>query len=140
MTGPEELGKSIDDRLAEMIHLIADARDAFSSSAQHMTRTVDMRLEQVRARAGARSDQFQKERDRVNSKVKRALANARRKVQSWKESGQSAKLRRYADQAEQYALAALLNANEAVDNALIAAMESLEARLTCDGANRKPRS
>jgi DNA invertase Pin-like site-specific DNA recombinase len=140
MTGSEELSRSIDDRLGDIIHQIADARDAFASAAQHVSRTVDMRLEQVKARAGVRSAQFRKERNRVNSKVKRALANARQKLQRWKETGESEKLRRYADQAEQYALAALLNANEAIDNALIAAIESLEARLISDGATRKQRS
>jgi len=140
MTGPDQLSRSIDDRLAEIIHQVADTRDVFANAAQHLSRTVNVRLEQARAREGARNVQFQKERERVNSKVKRALANARQKVQRWKETGQSEKLRRYADQSEQYALAALQNANEAVDTALIAAMESLEARLISDDVTRKPRS
>jgi hypothetical protein len=139
MKEPEQLSRSFDDRLAEIIHQIVDARDAFASVDQHISRTVNIRLEQVRARAGARSAQFRKERERVNSKVKRTLANARQKAKNWKETGQSEKLRRYAEQAEQYALAALLDADEAVDAALIAAMESIEARLISDGAAMKTR-
>jgi len=138
MTGAEQLSRSVDDRLAEIIHQIANARDAFTTELQHAGLAVSVKLEQLRARASTRCAQFQRERDRVNSKVKRELAHAREKVQSWRETGQSEKLRRYADQAERYALAALLNADEALDVALIAAMESLEARLIYD-ATQKPR-
>jgi rhodanese-related sulfurtransferase len=140
MTETQQLSRSFDDRLVEIIHQIVDARDAFASDDRHIIRSVDVRLEQVRARANSRSAQFRKERERVNSKVKRTLASAKQKAKSWKETGQSQKLRRYADQAEQFALAALFDANEAVDAALIAAMESLEARLLSHGAAQKERS
>jgi len=133
----EHLCQRIDDRLAEMIRQITDGRDAFTNSAQHVHRTVEAKLEQVRSRAAVRSSQFQKERKRVNSKVKRELANAKEEVEGWKESGQTEKLRRYAAQAEHYALAAILDANDAIDDALIAAMESLTARAMADGDMRK---
>ena len=129
---PEQLSQRIDDRLAEMIRQIADGRDAFASVTQHVHRTVEAKLEQVRSRAAARSVECQAERGRVNSKVKRALARAKEKSQGWKESGQAEKLRRYADQTEQYALAAMLDANDAIDSALISAMESLTARIMAD--------
>jgi len=134
---PDQLSQNIDDRLAEIIGQISDARDAFGGIAQHASRTIEVKLEQVRTRAAARCAQFQKERERVNSKVKRALANAKQNLDAWKNSGQSERLRRYADQAEQYALAAILDANEAIDGALIAAMESLTARLIAERAVRK---
>jgi hypothetical protein len=125
---PDQLGRCIDDRLAEMIRQITDARNAFASVGQHVNWAVEVKLEQVRTRAAARSSQFQKERERVNSKVKRVLANAKENVEGWKKSGQTEKLRQYAAQAEHYALAAILDANDAIDDALIAAMESLAAR------------
>jgi hypothetical protein len=134
---PEQLGKSIDDRLAEIIHHISDARDVFTSPAPHVGRTVEVKFEQVRSRAAARNSQFQKERERVNSKVKRALANAKEKVEVWKQSGKTEKLRQYADQAEQYAMAAILDANDAIDHALIAAMESLTARALAEEETRQ---
>src|SRR5258708_191236 len=126
---PDQLSQSIDDRLAEIVCQITGARDAFTSVARHASRTVEVKLEQVRTRAAKRCAEFQKERERVNSKVKRALTDAKGKVGRWKEAGQTEKIGRYADQAEQYALAAILDASDAIDNALIAAMESLTARL-----------
>jgi hypothetical protein len=134
---PEQLSQRIDDRLAEMIRQITDGRDAFTNAAQHVRRTIEAKLEQVRSRAAARSSQFKKERKRVNSKVKRELANAKEKVEGWKKSGQKEKLRQYAAQAEHYALAAILDANDAIDDALIAAMESLTARAMAEGDTRK---
>jgi hypothetical protein len=135
---PDQLSQCIDDRLAEIVRQISEARDAFTSVAWHASRAVEVKLEQVRTRAAARCAEFQKERERVNLKVKRVLTDAKGKVGEWKEAGQTEKLRRYADQAEQYALAAILDANDAIDNALIAAMESLTARLIADEAARKP--
>ena len=134
---PAQLSKCIDDRLAEIIHQVTDARDAFTNVAHHANRTVDAKLEQLRSRASARSSQFQKERERVNLKVKRALAHAKEMLEGWKDSGQTEKLRQYADQAEQYAMAAILDANDAVDAALIAAMDSLAARLMAEGDTRR---
>ncbi len=134
---PEQLGRCIDDRLAEMIRQITDARNAFTSGGQHANWAVEAKLEQVRTRTAARSSQFQKERERVNSKVKRALANAKERVEDWKKTGQREKLRQYATEAENYALAAILDANEAIDDALIAAMESLSARVLAEGELRK---
>jgi len=136
---PDQLSRCIGDRLAEIIHQIADARDAFTSIEHHVNRTIQAKLEQVQRRAAARSSQFQTERKRVNSKVKRELANAKEKVEGWKESGQTEKLRQYADQAEQYAMAAILDANDAIDNALIAAMDSLVARVIAEGDTQKSR-
>jgi hypothetical protein len=133
---PDQLSQSIDDRLAEIIRQISDARDAFTGVAHHASRTIEVKLEHVRSRA-ARCSQFQKERQKVNSKVKRALANANRHLDEWKKGGQSERLQRYADQAEQYALAAILDANEVIDCALIAAMESLTARLIAETVARK---
>jgi hypothetical protein len=123
-----------------MVRHITAARNAFADAAWHAEQTVGVRLEQVRSRAAARCAQFQNERQRVNSRVKKALANAREKVDGWKESGRTQKLRQYADQSEQYASAVLLDANDAIDRALIAAMESVAARLIADRAARKPRS
>jgi gas vesicle protein len=134
---PDQLSQCIDDRLAEIVRQITEARDAIASAARHGSRTVDVKLEQVRTRVAARSAEFQKERERVNSKVKRALADAKGKIGEWKEAGQTDKLRQYAAQSEHYALAAILDANDAIDDALIAAMESLTARLIADEAWRK---
>lgn len=136
---PDQLGRCFDNRLAEMVRQIADARHALASAGQHVDWAVEVKLEQVRTRVATRSRQFQKERERVNSKVKRALADAREKVEGWKKSGQTEKLRQYAAQAEHYALAAILNANDAIDDALIAAMESLAARAMAEGDLRKLR-
>jgi predicted secreted Zn-dependent protease len=135
---PDQLSQSIDDRLAEIIEQISGARDAFAGIAHHASRTIEAKLEQVRIRAMARCMQFQKERQKVNSKVKRALARAKQDLDEWKKSGQSERLQRYADQTEQYALATILDANDAIDCALIAAMESLTARLIAETAARKP--
>ncbi len=134
---PEQLGRCIDDRLAEMIRQITDARNALTSGGRHANWAIEAKLEQVRTRASARSSQFQKERERVNSKVKRALANAKERVEDWKKNGQREKLRQYAAEAENYALAAILDANDAIDDALIAAMESLTARVLAEGEMRK---
>ena len=134
---PNQLGRSIDDRLAEIIRQISDARSAFTSVGQHVNWAAEVKLEQIRTRVAARSGQFQKERERVNSKVKRELANAKEKVEGWKKSGQTEKLRQYAAQAEHYALAAILDANDAIDDALIAATESLAARAMAEGETRK---
>src|SRR5579872_2058364 len=134
---PDQLSQCIGDRLEEMIRQVSDARDAFAGIAHHASRTIEVKLEQVRSRASARCGQFQKEREKVNSKVKRALASAKQNLDEWKKAGQSEKLRRYADQAEQYALAAILDADDAIDCALIAAMESLTARLVAETAARK---
>jgi histidinol dehydrogenase len=134
---PDQLGRCIDDRLAEMIRQITDARHAFTSAGQHANWAIEAKLEQVRTRTAARSSQFQKERERVNSKVKRALANAKERVEDWKKTGQREKLRQYAAEAENYALAAILDANDAIDDALIAAMESLTARVLAEGEMRK---
>jgi len=135
---PDQLSQCIDDRLAEIVGQITEARHAFTSVARHARWAVQVKLEQVRTRAAARSAECQKERERVNSKVKRALTDAKGKVGGWKEAGQTEKLQRYADQAEQYALAAILDANDAIDNALIAAMESLTVRLIADEPTLKP--
>jgi hypothetical protein len=134
----DELSQRVDERLSEMVRHITDARTAFvSGGASHINRTVEMRLEQVRSRTVARSAQFQNERKRVNSRVKKTLAKAREQVEGWRESGQTQKLRQHADQSEQYALAAILDANEAIDRALIAAMESLVAHSKTDKATRQ---
>jgi hypothetical protein len=133
---PDQLRRRIDDRLAEMIRQITDARSALTSVGQRVNWAVEVKLEQVRTRAAARSSQFQKERERVNSKVKRELANAKEKIEDWKESGQTEKLRQYAAQAEHYALAAILDANDTMDDALIAAVESVIARAMAEGDTR----
>jgi hypothetical protein len=130
---PHQLGRSIDDRLAEIIHQITDARSAFTSVGPHINWAAEVKLEQVRTRAATRSGQFRKERERVNSKVKRELAHAKEKVGGWKKSGQTEKLRQYAAQAEHYALATILEANDAIDDALIAAMDSLAAHAMAEG-------
>jgi len=134
---PHQLCRCIDDRLAEIIRQISDARSAFTSIGQDVNWAAEVKLEQIRTRAAARSSQFQKERERVNSKVKRELANAKEKVEGWKKSGQTEKLQQYAAQAEHYALAAILDANDAIDDALLAAMESLTARAMAEGDTRK---
>jgi hypothetical protein len=46
-------------------------------------------------------------------------------------------MRKYADQSEQYALAAILDANDAIDHALIAAMESVVAHSKADKTTHK---
>ena len=136
-TEPNDLSQRLEDRLTEMVEQITDVRDAFATIAWHVNRTVEVRLEQVRSRAAARCVRFQSERERVNSRVKKTLAKARVNVEGWIESGQTQKLRQYADRSEQYALAAMLDANDAIDCALIAAMESVVARFLADGATRK---
>jgi hypothetical protein len=134
---PEQLSKSIDDRLAEIIHHIAEARGAFAKIAHPGNWTAEAKLDQIRSRVATRCTRFQKEREQVNSKVKRALASAKENAGSWKESGQTEKLRQYANQAEQFAMAAILDADDAIDNALIAAMESLNARALAEEETRQ---
>ena len=133
----KQLSPCIDDRLGEIIRQISDARSAFTSVGQHVNWAAEVKLEQIRTRAAARNGQFQKERERVNSKVKRELANAKQKIEGWKKSGQTEKLRQYAAETEHYALAAILDANDAIDDALIAAMESVNARAMVEGETRK---
>lgn len=133
---PDQLGQCINDRLGEMVRQITDARNAFTNVGEHINWAAEVKLEQVRTRAAARSSQFQKERERVNSKVKRALANAKENVEEWKKSGQTEKLRQYAAQAEHYALATILDANDAIDDALLAAMESVTARALAEKGKR----
>jgi hypothetical protein len=127
----ERLSESIGARLNEMAARIQQFHDAITAPV-HIGRAVLAKLDKAKQRVEARKVQFQNERSRVNSKIKRDLAAALTKIQQWKVSHDAEKLSRHADHVEQYALAAILDACDAIDKAEVAALEALDARLTAE--------
>jgi hypothetical protein len=99
-----------------------------------VARAVQAKLDEAKHRTELRKTKFQKERARVNSKVRRELTIAKSKIQQWKSSKDTEKLAHHANHAEQYALAAILDACDGIDVAEVAALEALDARLTADDA------
>ena len=70
----------------------------------------------------------------MNSKVKRDLEIAQEKLEGWKASRDAEKLSRHAENAEQHVLAAIIDACDAMDEAELASLQALEARMTADAA------
>ena len=130
----EQLTHSISVRLDEMEGRIRQIREAAGLARLRIARAVQAKLDEATQRSETRNIQFQRERARVNAKVKRGLLGDKTKIQQWKASHDTRKLTRHADQAEQYALAAIMDASDAIDEVEIAALEALDARLTADEA------
>jgi len=130
----EQLTESISVRLDEIEARIRQIREAAAAARLRVARAVQAKLDEATQRAAARNIQFQHERARVNAKVKRGLAGDKTKIEQWKTSHDSKKLARHADRAEQYALAAIMDASDAIDEVEIAALGALDARLTADEA------
>ena len=129
-----QLCENINSRLDEMEARIRQVREGITAASMKIARAVQAKLDEAKRRAEMRNGQFQKERVQLNSKVKRDLEIAREKLEGWKASRDAEKLSRHADNAEQHALAAIIDACDAMDEAELAALQALEARMTADAA------
>ena len=128
------LCENINSRLDEMEDRIQQVREGISAASMKIGRAVHAKLDEAKRRAEMRNRQFQQERAQVNSKVKRDLEIAQEKLEGWKASRDAEKLSRHAENAEQHALAAIIDACDAMDEAELASLQALEARMTADAA------
>ncbi|MGD0138031.1 MAG: hypothetical protein ABSD28_04095 [Tepidisphaeraceae bacterium] len=113
---------------------IQQVREGISAASMKIGRAVHAKLDEAKRRAEMRNRQFQQERAQVNLKVKRDLEIAQEKLEGWKASRDAEKLSRHAENAEQHALAAIIDACDAMDEAELASLQALEARMTADAA------
>jgi tetrahydromethanopterin S-methyltransferase subunit G len=128
------LCENINSRLDEMEDRIQQVREGISAASMKIGRAVHAKLDEAKRRAEMRNRQFQQERAQVNLKVKRDLEIAQEKLEGWKASRDAEKLSRHAENAEQHALAAIIDACDAMDEAELASLQALEARMTADAA------
>ena len=128
------LCENMNARLDEIAGRIGQIRDAVSATSMKVARAVQAKLDDAKRRFEMRNARFQKEREQLNSKIKCDLAGAREHIAAWKASRDVEKLSRHAQDAEQHALAAMLIACDAMDEAELAALEALDARLSADAA------
>jgi hypothetical protein len=127
--------ENVNSRLDEMEARIRQVREGITAASMKIAGAVQAKLDEAKRRTEMRSRQFQQERAQVNSKVKRDLEIAQEKLEGWKASRDAEKLSRHAENAAQYALAAIIGACDAMDEAELAALQALEARMTADAAN-----
>jgi len=128
------LCENINSHLDEMEDRIQQVREGISAASMKIGRAVHAKLDEAKRRAEMRNRQFQQERAQVNLKVKRDLEIAQEKLEGWKASRDAEKLSRHAENAEQHALAAIIDACDAMDEAELASLQALEARMTADAA------
>ena len=134
------------DRLCDNVKARFDALDAsvdhaktsVSASTAKTAQAVMARLDEAKHRIQLRMRELKQERARLRSRMKQELTEAKAVIDQWKASRNAEQLGRRADRAEQYALAAILDATEAVDEAEVAALEALDARLMADEARSSP--
>ena len=129
-----QLCENINSRLDEMEDRIQQVREGITAASMKIARAVQAKLDEAKRRAEMRNGQFQRERAQVNSIVKQNLKIAQEKLEGWKASGDAEKLSRHAENAEQNALAAIIDACDATDEAELAALEALDARMAADAA------
>jgi hypothetical protein len=130
----QRLCENIDARLDEMADRIRQVREGITAASMNVGLALQTKLDEAKRRDGMRNTQFQQERAEVSSKIKRDMVIAKAKIQGWKASHDVEKLSRHAENAEQYALTAIVDACEAMDEAEVAVLQALDARMTADAA------
>jgi chromosome segregation ATPase len=112
---------------------IASLREADKESIRKMAADVHQRIDNQQAQA-------QKVRDEADSWIKDKKQHTDEVIASWRQKRQINHLERRAEKAEEYAVNAVVVAMLDADDAEIAVLDALDARLDADAAAASPPS
>jgi len=118
-------------RLEDVKQEIASLHEADKESISKMSAAVQQRIEQ-------QQDKIQALRTQVDSWIQEKKSQSKETIASWRQKREIKHLERRADRAEEYALNAVIVAMMDADDAEMAVLDALDARLDAEAAAATP--
>jgi hypothetical protein len=130
----DKLCADLNARLNALDASVRRVKASIAAAPAKAERAFRINLDQAEARIGERQTLTKDSQARRKSKLKQDIAEAKDKIEKWKANHEAERLARYADNADEYAAYAILDALSAVDDAEVVALEAIQARLDAEVA------
>lgn len=108
-------------------HLI-QVKDKLSTASKDAESTIKEKLDAARLKLEAKKQEMAIAQEKLTQRIEAKKTEIEGEVAAWKAKKEQEKLVKHAEQAEEYALAAILLAATAAEEAEVAVLEAIEAR------------
>jgi chromosome segregation ATPase len=117
------------DRLTRIESRVIEIKTKIESDREATKTAIDSKVSQARASLEARRDDANAARARMKERLEEKKAETENNIAEWKRSHDSDRLQRRSEDAEIYAAWATMVVADAIDEADLATMEAIAARL-----------
>jgi pantothenate synthetase len=114
---------------------LLSVRDALRTAPGEAADTLQAKLEQARQKLEARQEEVQDLREKAAQWLTAKKAEAKATIDEWVASREKDRLEARATRAAEYAAAAVVLAAAAIDEAEVATLEAVQARLLAEAAS-----
>jgi chromosome segregation ATPase len=127
--------QKLQEQLSKVQQRLASAKQDIEKVAAQDRETIHQRADEIRARMQEEQEQAEKTRSEISQWLQTKKEHTEEKVASWRQKRDIERLQRRADRAEEYALNMVVNALIDADEAEVAVLDALEARLDAESAS-----
>jgi predicted nucleic acid-binding Zn-ribbon protein len=140
--GSETMGEKIDkftndlrEQLTTADNRLNDLKNQVESAGEESRDAIQAKIDQAKSALEEQKSKAEEGRQRVKSYLEADLAETNQDVHDWKQKRELHKLDKRAERRENYAADAIFIAAAAIDEANVAFLEALEARLDAEEAH-----
>ena len=119
-------------KLTGMENRLSDFQTEVKSDRESMKAAIDVKIDETKASLNSAKDDAQAARSRMSAMVEEKKAETKDEIAQWKHNREVGKLERRAEDLEAYAIWAVLVAADALDEADLATLQAISARLDAD--------
>jgi len=119
-------------KLTGMENRLSDFQTEVKSDRESMKAAIDVKIDETKASLNSAKDDAQAARSRMSALVEEKKAETKDEIAQWKHNREAGKLERRAEDLEAYATWAVLVAADALDEADLATLQAISARLDAD--------
>lgn len=135
LTMSEKIEKFCDDlklRLNGIEAHLLQVKDKLSHASKDAEETIQTKLTEAKAKLETKKEEVIAAKNTLAQRLESKKAEMEAEVAQWKEQKEREKLLNHADKAEDYAIAAILFAAAATEEAEVAVLEAIEARMIAE--------
>jgi small-conductance mechanosensitive channel len=125
----------LNQQLTAIESRLLSVRDALRTAPGEAADTLQAKLEQARQKLEARQEEVQDLREKAAQWLTAKKAEAKATIDEWVASREKDRLEARATRAAEYAAAAVVLAAAAIDEAEVATLEAVQARLLAEAAS-----
>lgn len=133
------LKDKLQEQLSRVQQRLATAKQDIASMTASDRETIRRKADEIRARMQQEQEEAKKKGSEISDWLQAKKEQTEEKLAAWRDKREVEHLQRRADRAEDYAVSMVVNALIDADEAEIAVLDALEARLDADSA-AKPAS
>ena len=127
--------QKLQEQLSKVQQRLASAKQEIDQLAAQDREQIHRKADEIRARMQQERAKAEKTRSEISEWMQAKKEHTQEKVASWRQKRDIERLQRRADRAEDYALNMVVNALIDADEAEVAVLDALEARLDAESAS-----